>query len=207
MSGVYIMEVKRVVAGIYGANCYIIMDEKTKEAVALDPGGDVDDIEKAINQMGANIKYILLTHGHVDHVTGAGELKSIVDAPVGINKKDDDLIHSGGDLFGPLLASEADIHIKENDVFKIGEIEIKCIETPGHTPGGMCFLAENAIFTGDTLFFGSIGRTDLEGGDSEAIINSIQTKLMTLNDDIIVYPGHGPQSNIERERNKNPFLK
>lgn len=201
------MEVKRVVAGIYGANCFIIMDEDTKEAIVLDPGGDVDDIEKAINAVGAQVKYILLTHGHVDHTSGAAELKNIVNAPVGINKNDDDLIMSGGNLYGPLLKNGADIYIKEGDVFKVGDIELKCIETPGHTPGGMSFLVENAIFTGDTLFYRSVGRTDLEGGDQDTLINSIKSKLMILDDNIIVYPGHGPQSLIGNERTNNPFIR
>lgn len=201
------MQIKRVVAGIYGANCYIVMDEQTKEAVVIDPGGDVDDIEKAINNMNADVKYILLTHGHVDHTSGVKELKSIVNAPVCISKKDDDLIAQGGKLYGPLLDGEADIHIKENDEFKIGNLTINCIETPGHTPGGMSFKVEKAVFTGDTLFYGSIGRTDLEGGNFDTIINSIKTKLITLDDYDVVYPGHGPESIIVNEKNKNPFIK
>ncbi|KYH36017.1 putative metallo-hydrolase [Clostridium tepidiprofundi DSM 19306] len=202
------MEIKRVVAGIYGANCYIIMDKKTKEAVVIDPGGDVDDIEKAINSIDANVKYILLTHGHLDHTSGVAELKKIFNVPVCISKKDDELIACGTQLYGPLLEGEADIHIKEGDVFSVGEISIRCIETPGHTPGGMSFIIDGkSVFTGDTLFYGSIGRTDLEGGDFDILINSITKKLMSLDDNIIVYPGHGPQSTIMNEKNNNPFLK
>lgn len=202
------MEIKRVIAGIYGANCYIIMDKKTKEAVVIDPGGDVDDIEKAINSIDANVKYILLTHGHLDHTSGVAELKQIFNVPVCISKKDDELIAYGTQLYGPLLEGEADIHIKEGDVFSVGEISIRCIETPGHTPGGMSFIIDGkSVFTGDTLFYGSIGRTDLEGGDFDILINSITKKLMSLDDNIIVYPGHGPQSTIMNEKNNNPFLK
>jgi len=202
------VEIKRVIAGIYGANCYIIMDKKTKEAVVIDPGGDVDDIEKAINSIDANVKYILLTHGHLDHTSGVAELKQIFNVPVCISKKDDELIAYGTQLYGPLLEGEADIHIKEGDVFSVGEISIRCIETPGHTPGGMSFIIDGkSVFTGDTLFYGSIGRTDLEGGDFDILINSITKKLMSLDDNIIVYPGHGPQSTIMNEKNNNPFLK
>jgi len=200
------MEIRRVIAGIYGANCYIIMDKDTKEAIVLDPGGDVDDILKAIDTVGANVKYILLTHGHLDHTSGVEELKSVTKAVVCMNKKDDDLITEGEHLFGPLIEGGADKLLKQGDIIKISNIEITCIDTPGHTPGGMCFLIANCVFTGDTLFAGSIGRTDFTGGDFNTIIASIKSKLLSLPEDTIVYPGHGPCSTINNEKLKNPFL-
>ena len=200
------MEIRRVVAGIYGANCYIVMDKKTKEAVVIDPGGDVDDILKAIHTMEANVKYILLTHGHLDHTSGVDELKTITKAVVCMSKEDDDLITKGEHLFGPLIEGGADKLLKQDDIIKISSIEVKCIYTPGHTPGGMCFLIKNCVFTGDTLFAGSIGRTDFTGGDYDTIITSIKSKLLVLPEDTIVYPGHGPCSTINNERLKNPFL-
>jgi len=200
------MEIKRLVTGIYGSNCYIVMDENTKEAVVLDPGGDVDDIARTIDSMGASVKYILLTHGHLDHTTGVAELKTITKATVCISKLDDDLITRGEHLFGPLIKGGADKLLKQGDTIRIENLEITCIETPGHTPGGMCFLVENCVFTGDTLFAGSIGRTDFTGGDFGSIINSIKSKLLTLPGDTIVYPGHQQISTINNEKLNNPFL-
>jgi len=200
------MEIKKVVAGIYGANCYIVMDKRTKEAVVLDPGGDVDDIVNVIDTMGANVKYILLTHGHVDHTSGVAGLKAITNAVVCISKKDDDLISNGEYLFGPLIEGGADKLLKSGDIISVSGFDIKCIETPGHTPGGMSFLINNCVFTGDTLFEGSIGRTDFAGGDFATIINSIKTKLLCLPMGTIVYSGHGSSSTINNEKLNNPFL-
>jgi hydroxyacylglutathione hydrolase len=200
------MEIKKVVAGIYGANCYILMDKNTKEAVVLDPGGDVDDITRAIDAIGAKVKYILLTHGHIDHTSGVAELKTITNAVVCMNKADDDLITEGEHLFGPLIEGGADKLINQGDIIKISGLEFTCIDTPGHTPGGMCFLIENCVFTGDTLFAGSIGRTDFTGGDFNTIITSIKSKLLCLPGDTIVYPGHGSCSTINNEKLRNPFL-
>lgn len=201
------MEIKRVVAGIYGANCYIVMDKSTKEAAVIDPGGDVDDIIGAIEAMDAKVKYILLTHGHLDHTSGVDELKTITNAVVCISKADDDLITQGEHLFGPLIEGGADKLLKQGDIIKISSLEFTCIDTPGHTPGGMSFLIENCVFTGDTLFAGSIGRTDFSGGDFNTIINSIKLKLLSLPEGTIVYPGHGPNSTINNEKLGNPFLK
>lgn len=201
------MIIKRVVAGIYGANCYIIMDENTKEAVVLDPGGDVDDIEKAIKSINADVKYILLTHGHVDHVGGVDELRNIVNAKVGISEKDYVLMEKGTYIYGDAFNQNVDLFLKENDIIKLNNFEVECIETPGHTKGGLVFKINENVFTGDTLFTGSIGRTDLEGGNYEEIMNSLKNKLVSLNDDCIVFPGHGPRSTIGNEKMTNPFLK
>ena len=201
------MIIKRVVAGIYGANCYIIMDENTKEAVVLDPGGDVDDIEKAIKSINADVKYILLTHGHVDHVGGVDELRNIVNAKVGISEKDYVLMEKGTYIYGDAFNQSVDLFLKENDIIKLNNFDVECIETPGHTKGGLVFKINENVFTGDTLFTGSIGRTDLEGGNYEEIMNSLKNKLVSLNDDCIVFPGHGPRSTIRNEKMTNPFLK
>jgi len=200
------MEIKKIVAGIYQANCYIIMDKNTSEAVVLDPGGDVDDIVKVIKSIGAKVKYILLTHGHIDHTSGVAKLKAITNAVVCISQKDNDLITAGEYLFGPLIKGGADKLLKDGDVIKISNLEFTCIDTPGHTPGGMSFLIENHAFTGDTLFAGSIGRTDFAGGDFNTIITSIKSKLLCLDGDTIVHPGHGEYSTINNEKLNNPFL-
>lgn len=198
------MIVKRLPVGVYAANCYIVMDEDTKEAAIIDPGGDADDIKKAVDEMKGDVKYILLTHGHKDHTGAASELGEFYGAAFGISEKDERV--SPRDFLEGEFNRKAEISLKDGIEIKLGNKEIKCIETPGHTAGGMSFLAEGLLFTGDTLFSGSIGRTDLGGGDYGTIIESIKSKLMTLPDDTIVFPGHGPQSTIKKERMSNPYL-
>lgn len=201
------MELKRIPAGVYAANCYIIMDEETKEALIMDPGGDEEDIIEAADNLGAGVKYIVLTHGHIDHTGAVITLKKRYNVPVYIHAKDEELILKRTFMFGVLDSSKgADGNLKDGDILTLGNMEVKCIETPGHTPGGVCFLVENNLFTGDTLFSGSIGRTDLTGGDFDTIISSIKEKLMVLDSGVVVYPGHGPSSTIGREKQSNPFL-
>lgn len=204
------MKIKRMPVGVYAANCYILFDENTKETAVIDPGGDGVDIIKAVNALEGKVKYILLTHGHMDHTGAVGMLKEEFKAPVYIQKQDQELIEKGFYMCGPLdykgIKVEFDKNVKENDIFHLGESIIKCIETPGHTPGGVCYLVNDSLFTGDTLFLRSIGRTDLDGGNYNSIIESIKSKIMILDDDIKVYPGHGPQSTIKFERENNPFF-
>lgn len=204
------MIVKRIPAGVYAANCYLLIDDKSNECAVIDPGGDCDDIIKEINSVEVIPKFVLLTHGHADHIGAVGELTDEFGIKAYINKWDGDLINEGAYMFGPLIykgeAVEFNMNIKEGDTFKIGDSFISCIETPGHSPGGMCFLIDNMVLTGDTLFLRSIGRTDLIGGDFDTLIHSIKTKLMALEDNIIVLPGHGPQSTIGYEKANNPFL-
>lgn len=199
------MKIKRIPAGVYAANCFILMDEDTKETAVIDPGGDSEDLIKAVNEMDAKVKYILLTHGHTDHTGAAVQLQEEYNVPIYISEKDYRMMENGEYIYGDVIG-KADKFLNEGDTFKIGSIEIKCIHTPGHTPGGICFIVEDVVFTGDTLFAGSIGRTDLAGGDFDAIISNIKNKLMILPDNITVLPGHGPQSSIGRERVHNPFL-
>lgn len=199
------MQIKRIPAGVYAANCFILMDEDTKETAVIDPGGDSEDLIKAVNEMDAKVKYILLTHGHTDHTGAAVQLQEEYSVPIYISEKDYRMMENGEYIYGDVIG-KVDKFLNEGDTFKIGSIEIKCIHTPGHTPGGICFMVEDVVFTGDTLFAGSIGRTDLAGGDFDAIISNIKNKLMILPDNITVLPGHGPQSSIGRERVHNPFL-
>lgn len=200
------MIVKKMMAGIYGANCYIVMDEETKEAVVLDPGGDVDDIEKMLQSLGAKVKYIALTHGHFDHTTGVDGLQAITKADVAIGKEDNEMILKDAQYYGPFIEGGADITLNHGDTLNFGKHTMKVIHTPGHTPGGVCFLIENMLFSGDTLFKGSIGRSDLAGGDGEALIRNIKERLVVLPKETIVYPGHGPSTTIGDEELYNPFL-
>lgn len=201
------MKINRLPLGSYAANCYIVMDDKTKEALVIDPGAEVSVIKTEINKMGAKVKYIFLTHGHLDHIGAVSELKKLTNAPVCINEEDEKAIKRGGYVFGDVKNfGEADIFLKDGDEFEVGDMRIKCIETPGHSRGGMCFLIKNVVFTGDTIFEGSIGRTDFEGGDFDTLINSIKTKLLTLSEDTVILPGHGNESRIDYEKMYNPFL-
>ncbi|CDI50367.1 MBL fold metallo-hydrolase [Clostridium tetani] len=201
------MELKRIPVGMYQANCYILMDKKSKEGIIVDPGDEANLILQTVNKMDCKVKYILLTHGHVDHVSAVKEVKDSLKAPVGINEKDEESILKGMDLFGnSQTCGVADIKIKEGDTFKIGDKEIKCIETSGHSLGGMCFLIEDIIFTGDTLFEGSIGRTDFYGGNFEILIKNIKEKILTIPEDTLVLPGHGMETTVGKEKISNPFL-
>lgn len=198
------MIIKAIPAGIYDANCYIVMDEKTKDAVVLDPGGDGEMLERAIKDMGANVKGILLTHGHMDHVGGVEYLSDKLNAPFYISKIDEEYMEKDNYVFGSIR--NANGYLEDGNDLSFGSLNIKVIATPGHTKGGLCFLIEDKLFTGDTLFKGSIGRTDFIGGSFPEIINSIKTKLLPLGDEIEVYPGHGPKSSIGYEKGYNMYL-
>ena len=198
------MIIKAIPAGIYDANCYIVMDEKTKDAVVLDPGGDGEMLERAIKDMGANVKSILFTHGHMDHVGGVEYLSDKLNVPFYISKIDEEYMEKDNYVFGSIR--KANGYLEDGNDLSFGSLNIKVIATPGHTKGGLCFLIEDKLFTGDTLFQGSIGRTDFIGGSFPEIINSIKTKLLPLGDEIEVYPGHGPKSSIGYEKGYNMYL-
>jgi len=204
------MLVKRIPAGVYAANCYILMDEISKECAVIDPGGDAEDIDSYLSKIDAKVKYILLTHGHLDHTGAVGYFKEKYNIQAYINAADGKLILENNFMLGPLKYKAQDVKLQmdvnEASKFNIGSITIEVIETPGHTPGGVCYKAENNIFTGDTLFLRSIGRTDLTGGNFDTLIRSIKSKLLVLNEDVIVYPGHGPMSSIGYEKANNSFL-
>lgn len=198
------MKLKVIPAGIYDANCYIVMDEETSQALVIDPGGNAPEIIEEIKKMNAKIKYIFLTHGHADHTEAVPELKSEFKVPICINSKDEEFIQNGEYMYGTIGA--ADIFLSDGDIYKVGNMNVKCIETPGHTPGGLCFLIDNILFSGDTLFDRSIGRTDFVGGDFDTIIKSINEKLLILPENTKVYPGHGPSTSIIKEKKMNHFL-
>ena len=199
------MIIKAIPTGEIQANCYIVMDENTSEAVIIDPGADEEIIYNLIENMKAKVKYILLTHGHFDHVGAVEYLSEKLNVPFYINKKDEEYALKDDYVFTKLR--KADGYLKEGDTFKIWNKEIKVLETTGHSKGGVSFLIEDNLFTGDTLFLGSIGRTDFNGGSFEEIISSIKTKLIPLGDNIKVYPGHGPSSTISYEKMRNPYLR
>ncbi len=206
------MNVLRIPAGIYAANCYIVYSEEDKAAIVVDPGGDADDLINKIIDNNLDLKYIVLTHGHGDHIGGVMSIKDRFNVPILIHEEDAELLESGElNLSSKMAMKEVELKsdktLKDGDSISFGNLEAKVIHTPGHTKGGICLLISNALFTGDTLFKGSIGRSDLYGGDFDALISSIKGKLLQLSDETIVYPGHGGQSSIGYEKKTNHFLR
>jgi len=201
----------RLVVGPLQVNCFILADEKTKEAVVVDPGDDAQEILKIIQDKSFKVKYIVITHGHFDHVGANKALKDATGAELLIHEGDAPVMASASQhsqAFGLNTQSSprADRYVKHGDIINAGEVSLKVLHTPGHSPGGISLLDQGMVFTGDSLFAGSIGRTDLPGGDLMTLIRSIKTNLMTLPDDTKVFCGHGPATTIGEERKENPFL-
>jgi len=189
--------VKRLIVGPFAANCYIVGSEATKEGMIIDPGDEAGQILKSVKDCQLDIKFVVVTHGHIDHVSAVKEVREATGAEVCIHSADAQFLQRQ-------LA--ADRLLKGGDNINVGDLHFLVLHTPGHTPGGICLLGQGVVFTGDTLFNYGIGRTDLPGGSHNQLMNSIHTKLMVLPDDTIVYPGHGPETTIGTERRGNPFL-
>lgn len=200
----------KLVVGQLQENCFILFDED-KNAFVVDPGGSSENIIETIEKNSLNIKYILLTHGHFDHVGAVASLVKKYKAPVYLSKEDRAFLESPKEVrasaFGMQIeAAEVDVFVKEGDEIPFSEGNIKVIETPGHTLGSVCYLFENYLFAGDTLFNGSIGRTDFPESDHSLMVESLK-KLKKLDDEIYVLSGHGPESQISYEKMANPYLR
>ncbi|HEY31947.1 MAG TPA: MBL fold metallo-hydrolase [Dehalococcoidia bacterium] len=206
------MIIRKLELGPFAANCYIVGSESTREGMIIDPGTMPEEILNNVEELGLKIKIIVLTHHHMDHVGALAAVKEATGAEVAIHADDARHLRGGGpmaQLFG--LSREAptpDRLLKEGDVIDIGELHFQVLHTPGHSPGGICLLEkdEGVVFSGDTLFQFSIGRTDFPGGSHEGLIKNIKDKLMVLPDNTTVYTGHGPDTTIGIERRVNPFL-
>ena len=208
------MFLKRLIVGALETNCYLIACKKTKKAAVIDPGveEEVDLILNLLQKNNFNLKYIINTHGHIDHIIGNNLLKAKTEALLLIHRLDADMLGDANKNFSSFMGKEicsppADKFLEEGDEISLGTLNLIVIHTPGHTPGGISVLSNNTVFTGDTLFAGGIGRTDLPGGSYHNLIKSIKEKLLILGDDKIIYPGHGPNSTIGKERRTNPYLK
>jgi hydroxyacylglutathione hydrolase len=199
-------------------NGFVVGCERTREAVLIDPGDEVQELLDIVARQTLSVKYILLTHAHIDHVTGVAQASRAVAAPVYLHRDDKplyDAVPQQAAMFGlPVPAMVAVDHFYDLQArLTFGDLEVRVHHTPGHCPGGVCLqigaagTAGRDLFVGDTLFAGSIGRTDLPGGDYRTLMHSITQVLFALGDDAVVHPGHGPATTIGQERNTNPFLK
>ena len=196
-------------------NCSLVICEQTKTAAIVDPGGDVDRILKIVDQQGVNVDKVILTHGHLDHVGGTEELANKLNVPIVGPEKEDQFwleqLESQSQMFGfPITPSfQPSRWLQEDEIVEVGNIKLKVLHIPGHTPGHIALLDEqsNQVIVGDILFNGGIGRFDFPRGNQMQLLTGIKEKLLTLPGETIVYPGHGPTTTIGREKASNPFLR
>jgi glyoxylase-like metal-dependent hydrolase (beta-lactamase superfamily II) len=208
------MLLKALELGPFLANCYIVGSEKTKEGLIIDPVAEAETILENVRQLGLTIKLIIATHSHPDHIMALSEIKEETGAPLAMHEAESaGMIASGmARVMGLFMSGSADslpkpdMPLNDGDTIGVGDLSFTVLHTPGHSPGGISLYGHGVVFVGDTLFNFSIGRTDFPGCSHQQLIDSINSKLLTLPDDTIVYPGHGPQTTIRAERQHNPFL-
>ena len=205
------MKVSRIFAGEFGSNCWLIADD-TSEAAVIDPSPEIDIIKEALESRGVTLKYILLTHGHFDHMTSCDTLRDFTGAPLAIHRADADaLVNSYFNCSRVFMNCDivyrpAEILLEDGDELKFGTLTVKTIHTPGHTKGSCCFLIGDCLFTGDTLFDGSVGRCDLPGGDERELMQSLE-KLRSMDLDYKLYTGHGSNTTLSKQKVYNPYLR
>lgn len=201
-----------LVVGALETNCYVVWDDRTQKAVVIDPGGDPSLILQTVQDLGVSVERILLTHGHPDHTFHAGELAARFHARVGMHRADWECdsqilqmlaLYYDVSQFVPVVVDD---FLTDGDKLDLGESAIGVLHTPGHSEGGLCYVTDVGVFCGDTIFAGSIGRTDFPGGSYETLIRSIKNKLLALEDSTVLYPGHGAATSVGAERECNPFL-
>ena len=201
-----------VTVGMLEENCYLYACPQTREAVIIDPGDEAPRILAAIEQLALVPKYIINTHGHFDHILAIDAISEVYPVPLAIHPADVPLYNDklAAQQFGlalPLVRRKPDILLQEGDHITFGTLTLEVLHTPGHTPGGICLISQSyCVFSGDTLFYRGIGRTDLAGGDYQQIEQSIRNKLYNLEDELVVFPGHGQSTTIIEEKYENPFV-
>ncbi len=205
------LQIETIINGMYMENCYLVWCDETKKGIFIDPGDEAERLIGIAESKGVEVEAIYNTHGHFDHTGAVLQIQSKLKIPFVIHSEDKELAGAGplqAQLFGlvSFKAPKVDKTVEDGDVFKVGNHEARVIHTPGHSKGGACFLFEGVIFVGDTLFAGSIGRSDLPGGSHKILIKSINERLMTLDDSIRVLTGHGEETNIGTEKRSNPFI-
>lgn len=189
-------------------NNYLIIDEQSKEAALIDCSSVNDKLKQDLAEHNATLKYILLTHGHFDHIAG---IRPNPNVKIVMNKEDLDWLNKANQylpMFGipEISIPKIDVFVNDGDIIKLGNLEIKVITTPGHTQGGVCYLVDGKLFSGDTIFRESVGRCDLEGGNFNQIVDSIEKKIFTLPAETLIYPGHGRMTSVEWEKEHNCFM-
>lgn len=206
------LQIAHYMVGPVQTNCYFAINKETKEALVIDPGEEAARLMQQIREQGLTVAAILLTHGHFDHAGAAEELSALCNAPIYAHEAEKETLESeklnACWMIGRKETYRADLFVKDEQELDLAGFHIRVLFTPGHTRGGCCyyFPYENVVFSGDTLFQMSVGRTDLEGGSMSQIVRSIQEKLMPLPEQTVVYPGHGEATTIETERMYNPYL-
>lgn len=205
------MLVETLAVGPLQVNCHIVACPVTGEAMVIDPGDESQRIIKVLEAHHLKVTAVVNTHGHFDHIGGNRALREATGAPLMIHASDVELLRraeQSAASYGLKTASspEPDRLLADGDVVEVGTLRFKVLHVPGHSPGGICLHSDGQVFVGDSLFAGSIGRTDLPGGDYDTLISAIRSKLWRLGDDTVVYSGHGPDTTIGRERRTNPFV-
>ena len=205
------MILKMLVVGPIQSNCYILGCERTRQAAVIDPGGDADKILVELAKDNLRCVCIINTHGHFDHSGDNKRLKGVTGAQLIIHRADAPMIlhqASSGGMWGIKVDNSPppDRYVEEGDLITFGDVSLKVLHTPGHSGGGISLVTDKMAFVGDTLFAGSIGRTDFPGGDYDGLLRNVREKIFPLGDEVVIYPGHGPKTTVGRERRTNPFF-
>ncbi|MDR3567789.1 MAG: MBL fold metallo-hydrolase [Syntrophobacteraceae bacterium] len=209
------MKIEQIPVGSMQVFCYLVYDEEKKEAILIDPAGNEKELVEHLRQKGLKLRYIVNTHGHADHTCGNSPIREATGARVVMHGEDDSFFLKPESLMfarsmGFADAGPTDVRVKDGDELSFGDLTMKFIHTPGHTPGACCILIDGNLFTGDTLFVGAVGRTDFPGGSYEQLIRSLQELVRTLPPDTVVWPGHDygdrPRSTLQHEARTNPYI-
>jgi len=209
------MKIIQTIVGVMEVFCYLVYDEASGDGILIDPAGDTDRLVKLLEERGVKLRYIVNTHGHADHTCGNEELKKRTGAPIVMHATDDTFFQrpesqAFARMMGFAPSPPADVRVGDGTELSFGDVTMKFLHTPGHTPGGCCILIDGHLFTGDTLFVGAVGRTDLPGASFDQLIQSLKNKILALPPQTVVWPGHDygdrPYSSVREERETNPYI-